>query len=344
VSDALKDALALLPSIVCASVAFSLSFVVSGALWFNVSMTVAVFAACMWFLLRNSQWRMGATVISSLVVLAVLIGPSVIDRMASRPAPVSQELVQHLAAAAIPLDDLEPLRKVWRGTRVIALGKPDRRITEFLITQMGFRNFAMEVAFDDATATDVYIQGTAAKTVPSDEIVEWMRTYNASVPKVDRVHFHGIDYQGDRRDFRMARNVLALIETLGPEGRLILWSRNAQVSSAPGRMGSYLRSTLRDQLYLTGYEFDSGKIGRYDVAPADTRYYAAALRQTGKPALFLDFRTLMLQPALEAWIERAQFTHEVQEFYGPVRLLPTWTRTEDSWSSLFDGVIYHEKN
>jgi len=52
----------------------------------------------------------------------------------------------------------------------------------------------------------------------------------------------------------------------------------------------------------------------------------------------------MLQPALEAWIERAQFTHEVQEFYGPVRLLPTWTRTEDSWSSLFDGVIYHEKN
>ena len=319
-SDALKDALALLPSALCACVAFALSFVLSGTLWFNLGAAVAGFALSMWFLVRNSRWRVLLTLLSSCSLLAGISAPTVLDRLAARPAAATDELVRKIASTSLPLQsvdagngfaDLDPLRKIWQGTRLVALGETTHgtseffrmkhRLTEFLVTQMGFRHFAMELAGEDANAIDHYIQGGPESnpvrslswpwaTSELAAMVDWMRKHNASVTPIDRVHFYGIDFQGQRRDFQMARNTLDLMKGAASEGGMILWAHNAHVSSGPGWMGSYLRASLRDQVYLTGFEFHHGaftsKMGgvrTYEAESADSRYYAAAFaanRQT----------------------------------------------------------------
>ena len=379
-SDALKDALALLPSVVCASLAFILSFGITGALWFNLAAAVAAFALSMWYLLRHSRWRVAVTAVSALCLLAGALAPTLLDSLHAKPAPAPDALVQQIASASIPLAsldagagfaDLEPLRKTWQGTRMVALGEATHgtseffrmkyRLTEFLVTQMGFRHLALEFDPDDANlweGVEPYIQGRGGanpvahlswpwRTREIVEMVDWMRKYNATVPAPGRVRFHGIDYQGERRDFRMARNALDLLDEVGVDGRVILWAHNAHVSSGPGRMGSYLKQALRNQIYLTGFEFDRGRftsslawVRTYQAEPADTRFYAATLQRIGKPILFLDFRTMMESPAVEAWLNQPRLSHHLQEAHGFMRLNPAWVRDDEPWPSLYDGVIY----
>jgi len=182
-------------------------------------------------------------------------------------------------------------------------------------------------------------------------MVDWMRKYNASAAVPDRVHFHGIDYQGQRRDFQMARNTLALLDDVGVEGRVILWAHNAHISSGAGWMGSYLKPALRNQIYLTGFEFHHGRftsnlewVRTYQAEPADSRFYAAALMRIGKPILFLDFRAMMESPAVERWLGQPRLSHHLQEVHGFLRLNPAWIRDDESWPSLYDGLIYIEES
>jgi erythromycin esterase-like protein len=380
-SDAIKDALALVPSTLCACVAYLLSFGITGALWFNLAAAVVAFALSMWYLTRHSRRRAVVTIVSAACLLAGVCLPSLLDNLHAQPAPASEELVRQIGRAAIPLQsvdagtgfaDLEPLRKVWQGTRMVALGEATHgtseffrmkhRVTEFLVTEMGFRHFAMELDQGEAHRIETYIQGGSGsnpvETLPwpwgTREVaamVDWMRKYNGPTAAPDRVHFHGIDYQGERRDFRMARNTLDLLEGVGIQGRVVLWAHNAHVSSGPGWMGSYLKTTLRNQIYLTGFEFHHGRftsnlgwVRAYKAEPADSRYYAGALVRIGKPILFLDFRTMMQDPAVDAWLQQPQLSHDSQEAHGVLRLNPAWVRGDESWPSLFDGVIYVEES
>lgn len=379
-SDGIKDVLALAPSTVCACVAFLLSFGISGELWFNLAAAAFAFALAMWFLVRHSHRRLAVTLVSTVCLLAAVSAPRGLDMWRQKPATASDELAGQIRRVSIPLQsvdagtgyaDLEPLRKIWQGTRIVALGEATHgtseffrmkhRLTEFLVTQMGFRHFALELIEDEAKGIEAYIQGSRAtnpigslgwpwRTQEMAAMVDWMRKYNnTSVAAPDKVHFHGIDYQGDRRDFRMARNTLNLLERVGVQSRVILWAHNAHVSSGPGWMGSYLKPALQNQIYLTGFEFHHGRftsnlnwVRTYEAEPADSRFYAGTLSRVGLPILFLDFRTMMESPALEAWLAQARLVHHLQEGHGVLRLNPAWVRDEESWPSLFDGVIYVE--
>ena len=381
VPDAVKDALALLPSTVCASLAFVLSFGVTGELWFNLAAGVAGFALSMWFLVRHSRWRVAVTAIGTSCLLLGAIAPNVLDRLHQKPAPASDGLVRQIGSVSIPFAnvdagtgfaDLDPLRKIWQGARIVALGEAThgtseffrmkRRLTEFLVTQMGFRHFAMELDEDTAAGIEAYIQGRGNsnpvaslywpwRTQEVAAMLDWMRKYNESAAAPDRVYFHGIDYQGERRDFQMARNTLRLLDEVGVDGRVILWAHNAHVSSGAGWMGSYLKPALRNQIYLTGFEFHHGRftsnlgwVRTYEAEPADTRFYAATLMRIGRPILFLDFRTMMESPAVEAWLAQPRLSHHLQEAHGFLRLNPAWVRDDESWPSLYDGVIYIEES
>ncbi|HEV3197148.1 MAG TPA: erythromycin esterase family protein [Bryobacteraceae bacterium] len=380
-SDAIKDALALLPSTVCACVAFVLSFGITGDLSFNLAAAVVGFALSMWFLVRHSRWRVAVTAVSTSCLLAAAIAPAALDRVREKPAPVSDDLVRQIGSASIPFQsvdagtgfaDLEPLRKIWQGTRIVALGEATHgtseffrmkhRLTEFLVTQMGFRHFAMEMDADSAAGIESYIQGHVSsnpvarlswpgRTREVAAMVDWMRKYNGPVPEPDRIHFHGIDYQGQRRDFQMARNTLALLEEVGVGGRVILWAHNAHISSGAGWMGSYLKPALRNDIYLTGFEFHHGRftsnlawVRTYEAEPADSRFYASALMRIGRPILFLDFRTMMEIPAVETWLRQPKLSHDLQEAHGVLRLNPAWVRDDESWPSLYDGLIYIEES
>ena len=331
----------------------------------------------MWVFLRHSAFRAAITIGGAVCLLAAVMAPTVMDRLRTAPAPESDDLVRKIGRVAIPLEsvdaghgfaDLAPLARIWQGTRVVALGEATHgtseffrmkhRLTEFLVTQMGFRHFAMEMDERSAKPIDEYIQGQRNenpvghlswpwRTQEFAAMVDWMRRYNQSATAAERVHFYGIDYQGERRDFRMAQNMFALLERLGPEARVILWAHNAHVSSGAGWMGSYLKHRLGNQIYLTGFEFHHGRftsnlnwVRTYEADTAGSGYYAAALVRLDKPILFLDFRTMEADPDVDAWLQRPQFAHELQEMHGLLRLNPKWVRTDESWPSLFDGVIY----
>jgi erythromycin esterase-like protein len=331
--------------------------------------------------MRHSARRAAIAIAGALCLLGVAIAPTVMDRLRTPPAPESEDLVRKIGRAAIPIEsvdpgnrfaDLAPLGRIWQGVRVVALGEATHgtseffrmkhRMTEFLVTQMGFRHFAIEMDERRAKPIDEYIQGERNenpvrnlywpwRTQEVAATIDWMRRYNQSAPAVDRLHFHGIDYQGERRDFRMAQNMFALLERLGAESRVILWAHNAHVSSGAGWMGSYLKHTLRNQIYLTGFEFHHGRftsnlnwVRTYEAEPAVNGYYAAAVARAGKPILFLDFRTMQEDAALDRWLQQPRFAHELQEMHGLLRLNPKWVRTNESWPSLFDGVIYIEES
>jgi len=112
-------------------------------------------------------------------------------------------------------------------------------------------------------------------------------------------------------------------------------------------MGWYLKQSLHNQIYLTGFEFHHGRftsrmnwVRSYQAETAGNGYYAAALARVGAPILFLDFRSMAENPALAAWLDEPRLTHDLQEAHGFLRLNPAWVRAARSWPSLFDGVIY----
>ena len=379
--DALKDALALIPSLVCACVAYVLSFAISGALFFNLLIAAAAFAAVMWFLTRHSAHRVPVTAIGTACLLALALAPTTLDRLQARPAPPPVDVIQQIASLATPwstvdptadLADLEPLLRVWQSVRVVALGEATHgtseffrmkhRLIRFLVTRMGFSHLALEVSPEVGETLDAYVQGKTAtnpvsglwwpwRTREFSDLIEWLRQSNLSLPPARRLHVHGIDYQGQRRDFRMARNTLDLLVESGMDSRVILWAHNSHISSGPGWMGSYLKTALRDQIYLTGFEFDHGDftsrlnwVRTYHAEPADTRFYADALRRTGQPILFLDFRTLAQSPAVERWLTRPHLSHSLQEAHAILRLKPGWIRDDESWPSLYDGIVYIQES
>ena len=380
-SGAIRAALAIVAAILCACAAFFLSFAVNGALWVNLGASLLACVFSMWFLLGDSRHRAAITIAAALCLLALVSAPALADRFRDPPRPEPEDLVRRIGRVSIPLQsvdagsglaDLAPLERIWQGVRVVGLGEATHgtseffrmkhRLTEFLVTRMGFRHFALELEDRHTKPIDEYIQGESSRnpvtgfhwpwgTREMAAMVDWMRNYNASAPPAARVHFHGIDYQGERRDLRMAQNTLRLLDQLDPESRVILWAHNTHVSSGAGWMGSYLKNALHHQIYLTGFEFHHGRftsnlnwVQTYEAEAADGRYYAATLQRTRAPILFLDFRTMEEDAAVEAWLRQPRFTHELQEMHGLLRLNPAWVRTDESWPSLFDGVVYIEKS
>ncbi|MGW2177770.1 erythromycin esterase family protein [Streptomyces sp. NPDC001732] len=119
--------------------------------------------------------------------------------------------LSHLDPAA-PLDDLEPLRDVIGGARVVAIGEHShfisefdlarRRILRFLVERCGFTVLAFEYGFSEGFPLDAWARGEGADQdlsahlatavpVGIDGPLRWIRRHNrtASTP----VCFAGID-------------------------------------------------------------------------------------------------------------------------------------------------------
>jgi erythromycin esterase len=102
-----------------------------------------------------------------------------------------------------PLDDLEPLREVIGGARVVAIGESAHyvrefyllrhRLLRFLAERLGFTVYALEAPFPEAHAIDAWVQGgpgTVEEVVAAGvafnqgrspemyDLLEWMRARN----------------------------------------------------------------------------------------------------------------------------------------------------------------------
>lgn len=109
-----------------------------------------------------------------------------------------------------PLDDLEPLRTMLDGARVVALGENAHFIAEFaclrerllrfLVQRLGFTVLAFEFGFSEGVDVDTWCRGgpgsldeASTVTVPAGmaEPAHWLRAHNRAAPRP--VGFAGVD-------------------------------------------------------------------------------------------------------------------------------------------------------
>ncbi|CAL9467336.1 erythromycin esterase family protein [Streptomyces sp. enrichment culture] len=141
---------------------------------------------------------------------------------------MSDEVTRWLARAALPLSgltaggstaDLQPLKSILDGVRIVGMGEATHgtseffrlkhRLLEFLVEEMGFSVLAMEAGASAGPAVDAYVRhgagdaegvlaGLGFWTWRTREVlgmIEWMREYNRGRPEDRKVRFVGIDPQ-----------------------------------------------------------------------------------------------------------------------------------------------------
>lgn len=145
--------------------------------------------------------------------------------------------VQHVEAGN-GFADLQPLKQMLQDVKVVGLGEPTHgtreifqlkhRLVEFLVTEMHFTTFAMEVSFAACQPINEYIlygkgdratvlTGTgyvAWDTEEVSDLLDWLRSYNQSVPDEKKVTFSGVDIT--RNDIGREA-VLGYLRTVAPD-------------------------------------------------------------------------------------------------------------------------------
>lgn len=329
---------------------------------------------------RARRWGIAAGLVAAAVPLGTAAVMWVVDVSAPKPPPTSRDVVEALREqthvlvsvdAGSGFEDLEPLRAALADRRVVALGEATHgtseffrmkhRLVEYLVTELGFRDFAMETNWTHvAPLLNDYIQGRDVDpeailywpwaTREYMDLLQWMRGYNAVRDSLDRITFHGIDPQQGARDSVMAVNVAALIDGDAAR-RVIVWAANSHVRGALNAMGQYLREGFGDDVYLLGLEFHRGSftsrmkgIQTYEAGPFPPEYYSHALAELQGPARFLDFETMSARPELHEWLTTPRVTNHLFELYAVTRYYRAATRVRLPWPDLFDGVVFIENS
>lgn len=126
--------------------------------------------------------------------------------------------IEHIKANG-QYKDLLPLKGILSQADIIGMGEATHgnkeffqmkhRVFEFLVKEMGIKNFAIEADFGGAQIVNDYIlnnTGTAKGAVQAlgfgiykvqemVDMITWMHDYNLTVEDVDKIHFYGFDMQ-----------------------------------------------------------------------------------------------------------------------------------------------------
>jgi erythromycin esterase len=157
-----------------------------------------------------------------------ILSPDAYARRLAENKRKQQVVITWLKENGIPLKtveavngfaDLEPLKKTFKDVRFVGLGEETHgtreffqfkhRMLEFLVREMGFRVFAIEASYAACQNINDYVMGISQDgpkaldsqgfwTWNTEEVramMDWMRTYNQSVPADKKVKFVGFDIQ-----------------------------------------------------------------------------------------------------------------------------------------------------
>ena len=173
-------------------------------------------------------------------ILTALLSISLLPMSCSQAQPVvnqhttsSDPVITWLQQHALPVKttepggsdaDLQPLESIVGNASIVGLGEETHgthefitmkaRVVEFLITHMGFMTFIMENNWGASHLVDAYINGgqgeignvmqvglfTSWQTQEYKDLIAWMRAYNANPAHTTKIHFLGMDIQGDSLD------------------------------------------------------------------------------------------------------------------------------------------------
>ena len=247
---------------------------------------------------RKISWRGIPTTLTIFCLFALLAGTPAGCRVQS-PSPLptpsgeaaaatptfSPAEIQARAAAgewlranAIPFEttepgsgfeDLMPLKEMIGDAHIVALGEATHgtheffqmkhRLVEFLVEEMGFNVFAMEVDWAEANSVNDYVQngpcrGNEAKlladlgywtwnTKEVLDMIRWMCTHNQDPGDAPKVSFAGFDMQNP--DTAIA-NVTSYLQKVDPSYTKAAIDRYACIRS-PGRRSGYAALSNEEQ-------------------------------------------------------------------------------------------------
>ncbi len=167
-----------------------------------------------------------------------------------------------------------------------------------------------------------------------------------------------------KRDEYMAENVRWIMDTVGPQARMVLWAHNAHIQAAtqgPGvsSMGSYLRKAYGDAYYALGFTFSQGsfqsreltkngfgamKEFRVGAAPELSVgwYFANAMRDRRRPNYIVNFRGAPTEGPVGQWLSTPQRLYSMggafSESWKPEQYIATNVLRQE-----FDGLIFIEQ-
>jgi erythromycin esterase-like protein len=300
------------------------------------------------------------------VVLAVRGGFWVSARAQVEPVEPTPALEGHaVALPAVDADAYPALRDAFADRRVVALGEATHGTSEFfimkdhiiryMVTELGYRHFAMEVRPASGEQMNAYIQGGDVEVANhmywpwrTEEVIAmlgWMRAFNATAE--EPIILHAIDEGGsDERDQFMAENVQQILDETG--GPVVMWGHNGHVANNEdeGAMGYLLKQELGEEVYLLGFEFHHGhfadrwlNVQTFELGDAPRTYYAHALAPLDADILFLNFEN----PTLEQWASQPHAAHDIGAGFIQGRFFPS-RASRTPWATLYDGVIFIEES
>lgn len=176
---------------------------------------------------------LAAIALSTLLLCTSQPGDDRLDWIKARSFPFHHDEAGH------GFDDLEPLRAIIGGARIVSLGEPTHgtrecfqfkhRLLEFLASEMGFTIFSIEASMPEAALLTAYVLGGEGNpraliagmnfwtwnTEEVLEMVEWMRVFNAERKESGsphRITFTGFDMQFEAAAMKNARALVAQVD------------------------------------------------------------------------------------------------------------------------------------
>lgn len=202
-------------------------------------------------------------------------------------------------------DDLQPLKSILKNVKYVGLGEATHgtsefflmkhRMLEFLVKEMGFTVFAIEDAYSGCQNINDYVmygKGDAHTALASQgfwvwdtkemiDMIEWMHSYNQTVPDDKKVRFMGFDNQ--RNDKGGAAAIIeAYLQKVAPlhlkEMKTLLDSVDAE--------GSKHADSLR-KIYINFLGFFVMSHGNF-VQKTSEQEYESVLEQVKTIGQYLD--------------------------------------------------------
>lgn len=264
-----------------------------------------------------------------------------------------EQVTKWLTTNAIPLKsveekenfaDLQPLKQVLRGVRIVGLGEEThgtheffqfkRRVIEFLVKEAGFTVFGMELSYSASSAINDYVlngkgdrdkvlakQGLWAwDTQEVSELIEWLRQYNNGVPAEKKVRFVGFDINNNNYAIELLTNYLTKV---APE-RL----------EAFNKVAAYFRSDDSGRQHL---EYT------IQVSAADKAQTLAALNEL-LGFLYLNQTRFTLKTSAAEFAEAFEHANILAEFADTYRRPPRVDPADPLNSSRFARDMYMAQN
>jgi len=158
-----------------------------------------------------------------------------------------------------PFDDLKPLKNMIGSAQYVGLGENTHgsseiftmkfRLVKYLVTEMGFTNFAMEEDWGNGLKLNEYIQtgkGNPREFLkllyPTDEIIamiEWMKDYNADPANKKKIQFIGLDLK--TMDQSVFNKVTDYVKQHRPDIRAEVEESYKELSSYTGSIQEYMQ-------------------------------------------------------------------------------------------------------